>query len=240
MPQGSNPRSHFNKPKVGGTIKKVQMHTKYWKLAKVLGAGNLNQGMREAMRSIEILSQKYITQASEILECDRDPEAITAKLTKLFPDINSGRKSAADITAEICLGECSLVKEKDGIYRVVKTVLVEIPSPLNDGTWLWEDRIEKKDSVIQREFKGIAEKFQGDEKPIEAAMRGVKEEIQLSTSEQQYTYLGQFFEDNPKSAYKGISSKVDLYKFRCYIYADDYRDEYREISDGQVTVFCWR
>jgi hypothetical protein len=46
MPRGSNPRSHRNKPIVGGIGRLIKLSDEQWSLLKAIGNGKYSQGIR--------------------------------------------------------------------------------------------------------------------------------------------------------------------------------------------------
>lgn len=195
------------------------------------------------VHSLEITSDRRLRMAAKILGAySSAPEQIQLKLIHLFADIDSGRKKSADLVQEIMLGESRLQLVDDRLVRIVKVACVEIPCPLDDGRWLWEicQEYNYPAKIVERNICGVSEKIQGEEDPLDAAIRGLKEELGLSISEDQININGYELSDNSNSAYNGITSKTLLWKFTANISKSDFRDEYREIQKSKATVFRWK
>lgn len=240
MSKGTNPSSHHNKPKMG-IEKKIKMPQEYWDFAHIVGAKNFSEGVREMTRAVQIDSDRRLRMAAQVIGAfSSSPEQIQLKLMQLFPDIDSGRKTSGDLMSEIILGESRLQLIDDAVVRVVRVASVDIPCPLGDDRYLHELRQEYPTKNVERNLSGVSEKIQGDEDPLDAGLRGIKEELGIVIGEEDIRDLGYELVDNLKSAYNGIVSKTLLYRFEATIKESDFRQEYREVQESKITVFGWR
>lgn len=240
MPRGSNPRSR-NNPSRGEIKKLVRMPDRYWQFCTLLGAGNQNEGIREAVRAMQILADIRLKNVSKFLCCNASSEAIQIRLLELFPDLDTGRKTSADLLSELMLGECQLINDGSRVYRLVHTAIAYVPSPIQPNEYLYELRQEWGNGrIVERNIEGVAGKVQGDENPLNAICREVHEELGIVVQEEQFEYLGDKLKENPGSAYNGIVSQAKLYKFQFNMCYQQWAEEYREVKPSKTTVFGWK
>jgi hypothetical protein len=160
-----------------------------------------------------------------VIGCKATPEAIAHKLTELFPRINKGRKKAADIVAELALGECSVQEYQGQIIRVVNLVsifvvdgdryLIEAYQELASG-----EKFPRTQDGLP--IKGVSEKMQFPETPEEGAYRGLEEE--LGVFPRTLEFLSESFEKNQSSKYEGIESYAKKYQFRATLNPEDIKE----------------
>lgn len=239
MPKGSNPQSWNNKPTIPGLhSSEISLQFSQWDFLQVIGQNNKSRGGREVVRAMQIIAKRNWEAAAEMLQVEATPEEIAQKLLLLFPDIKSGKKTHLDFITEIALGESSLAWSVPlGYYRVVNLAKIKV---LNGDRHLVEtSQILESGEPFPRNLEGVAEKIQYPETPLEAAIRGLQEElgvVSLTLISEGEPYL----ERNPVSKYKGIESYAMVHNFQATLKPDDIRDEYVEDRDGVKTVFRWK
>ena len=257
--RGSNPRSHFNKPAIGGKKRQVRLTDEQWELVGAIGANNFSEGVRKMCRAIQANKSSSFIDAVELLQSfgflddgDESPQGLQKALEDIFPSLSKGRKNSADLVSELLLGESYLdrilVSEllpgelyldyiDETLCRIVQVVQVTIAHPTNPKMQLMELRQEWGDRVVERGLVGISEKILGGEEAIAAAKRGMKEELKIEPLSLEFVEKSQHL--NTGSAYQGIASYTELYRFVATIAPEDFQGEYREIGEKKTTVFGW-
>jgi hypothetical protein len=211
-----------------------------WEIVKKIGSGKYSEGVRKMSRLIDAQAKRRLQSAAMVLSCEADCNSLMETLRRRYPELETGRKKTADLVAEIMLGESRLEHdhEQQTIVRVVSVSSVSIVHPSEPSKYLVELRQEWGDRIVERGLEGISEKVLGGESPVEAAIRGVKEELGISLA---FIKHGrESLEANQKSAYKGIQSFSCVQSFSATIAQSDYQNEYREIQEAKTTVFGWR
>jgi hypothetical protein len=240
--KGNNPRSHHNKPSIGGTKRQVQLTDDQWELVAAIGSKNFSEGARKMVRSVGTRSR--LGEAAELLHnlgfetADQSPASVETALLFLFCDLDSGRKKAADFVSELILGESRLEMFDDQLCRIVSVVSVEVAHPTDPNLHLVELRQDWDGRSVIRGLIGISEKILGDETAIAAAARGMREELKISPLSLDFVETETKL--NEKSAYQGIVSFTESHRFEAKIALRDLKKEYWEIGQNKTTVFGWK
>jgi hypothetical protein len=164
---------------------------------------------------------------------------IEFELNEMFPTLKEGRKTAKDLAQEIMDGESTLIWKYEKVHRLVRVAFVEV---LYEGAILVEAYQENAlGERWKRGIKGISEKIKSLELPLDAAIRGIKEELGLDIYPHRMNYSGT--DDAPslitRSAYQGINSLVEKHNFWVSLKREEYKPEYLEIQKDKTTVFQW-
>ncbi|BBM82171.1 NUDIX domain-containing protein [Candidatus Uabimicrobium amorphum] len=160
------------------------------------------------------------------------------KLTEL----QNGEKSAKHLFEELQLGESKLYKEND-IYREISLVKMHIHHPKQQNTQLIETSqyLPQQKSWRQRNIPP-SEKLQCNEKPEEAAVRGLKEELAF-VEHQHYrlVFRGENDEERVSKSYHGVKTLYQTFCFDVYIQETLFQEKYEiQEKDGKIAIFEWR
>jgi hypothetical protein len=247
MPRGIHLKGReSNRPKKPGRVGKIiKLTQNQWEMMKKIGAGVVTTGVEEMSNLMSAIAKTNLEKASELLGCTNDAIAVQDALLSLFPSINDGRKTAQDLLAEIMLGESKLVQKDAEIAREVAIAEVRCLSNLKPGETIREIcqkwHTSKKTTVrfnSEQHLPLVCEKLMYLEKPVAAAMRGLKEELNVSDVEF-IALTHESYVPNSDSAYCGIKSYVRIHAFEAWLKAEDVQEEYIEKGQKKNTHFKW-
>jgi hypothetical protein len=140
--------------------------------------------------------------------------------------------------------ECVVKEEGGRLIRCVEFVGVNIFYKDKSGNiyHLKEDRQEFKDGrVRRRETSSMSEKTKPGENPVEAAMRGLQEELNVKVTAGQLINKKDFSKSEVSNSYPGLESKYVGFKFDCFLNDDQYKENgYIEIQKDKSTYFIWK
>lgn len=169
--------------------------------------------------------------------------AVEFRLKNILPIDQYGQGSAKSFDSlcqEIRSGECQIEWEDDKPIRVIKVLSVKVNDP--DGNNLFEAYQEFSDGrKRERGLWGISEKVQDGEDLQSAAIRAIKEELGIETSQFSIMVDPSFEVENKESpSYPGLASRYILYSAMAYIDKSAVKPEYIEVQADKKTVFIWR
>jgi hypothetical protein len=190
-------------------------------------------------------SQKYIKESNVII--DNEYLDFLDYLKKFNVPVElygtGGFKTVNHLFNEIKEGE-TVLTEKDGkLIREVNFVGARIIYK-KEGSWihLYEEKQIFKDGRVRRRNLpySMAEKFKLGEEPKKVLIRGMKEEIDLNITNDQFNYFNKLrFEDN--SDYPGITSFHTGYEFLVVLKDNQYVEEgYIERQSDKDVYFKWK
>lgn len=159
-----------------------------------------------------------------------------------YPEIktNTWVKGLSDLFTEIKEGECVLNLTPEGIDRCVNVVAVKCfhTNHKNEQFKLVEQKQFFKNGITRsRDHDHLAEKLQSCESPMEAAVRGLQEELKLSGLDIKPEESTLVVKESP--SYAGIKSMYKIFNFSCEIFSDKYRSFYLEKQKDKDTLFVW-
>jgi len=152
-------------------------------------------------------------------------------------------KTTQHLWNELVEEECVLTFNDGKIYREVEFVGAKILYKYNGKNYrLWEDRAIFKDgrTRIRPINFSMAEKFHNGEKPEQALIRGMKEELGIKLNKNQFTFYNKNrFEEN--SDYPGIISHHTGYEYLIKLTDEQFnRNGYVEKQKDKEIHFVWR
>lgn len=161
-------------------------------------------------------------------------------------NIDTGKwvKSPQSLYKEIKAGECQLGVANGQLVRSVNVVAVRCFFENDEGQKFQlqeEKQVFNNGNVRNRGFKHIAEKLQADEKPQEAALRGLAEELQVQGPDVSVVPLEEAnsFVTTESPTYSGILSSYNTYVFLSKIAPQHYQETYIEEGEDKKTYFNW-
>lgn len=154
--------------------------------------------------------------------------------------LTSTSRFIENLLEEIAEQESVLEATSEGIIRYCSIVYIHIT---HLGKYLKEDRTEWKDGRLPR-FRNLAgsmsEKMKAGETELEAAVRGVKEELGLRIESERFTFLQQSISCKPSVAYPGLITKANRNGFALELNAREYASGgYIENTLEKITYFLW-
>lgn len=155
-----------------------------------------------------------------------------------------GYKTTGHLYSEIAEGETELTEENGELIRKVSFVGARVIYKL-DGKWmrLYEDKQIFKDGRMRRRTNmpySAAEKFKTGEDPKEVIVRGVKEELDIDISTEQFIFYNTRKVENNED-YPGIKSFHTGYEFMVILNEDQYvPDGYVERQADKDVIFKWK
>lgn len=140
--------------------------------------------------------------------------------------------------------ECSLEEEGDSLTRYIEFVGIKIYYvDKNEQRWfLKEERQEFVDGRIRRRNipNSVSEKMKFGENPKFAAVRGIKEELNVVIKTDQLKKYSDLHYDGGSVSYPGLDTKYKGHKFVCYLTDDQFNPNgYIEIQRDKKTFFNW-
>lgn len=153
-------------------------------------------------------------------------------------------KSVSDLFDEIKRGDCRLSIENGKLHRYVEGVAIKcfyINSQGERFQLIEEKQIFKNGQVCERRHPFVAEKLQFNESPLQGALRGLAEELQISGPDVHLIALPQENKSDTIDCptYKGIQSSYNTSVFYCEIPHALYRSFYIEEQEDKQTFFSW-
>jgi len=155
-----------------------------------------------------------------------------------------GFKTIGHLYNEIKEGETKLSEENGELIRKVSFVGVRVLYKKGD-TWLrlYEEKQIFKDGRI-RERKGMpfsaAEKFKEGEDPKKVIIRGMKEELDIEISSNQFTFYNKMVLEN-NDDFPGIRSFHTGYEFLIVLNDDQFEEDgYIEKQTDKDVYFKWK
>jgi hypothetical protein len=153
-------------------------------------------------------------------------------------------KTIGHLYQEIHEGETELTDEDDQLVRRVQFVGARILYK-KDGEWLrlYEEKQIFKDGRERRRTNmpySAAEKFKSGEDPKEVIVRGMKEELKLDITKDQFAFYNKKEIEN-NDDYPGIKSFHIGYEFLVVLNDEQYNpDGYIERQSDKDVYFTWR
>lgn len=154
-------------------------------------------------------------------------------------------KPVSTLLDEITHTDCYLEVVDNKLERFVDVVRIRC---YHKNQQLYEEKQEfherVKDKFRMRDLDHVGEKMKRNENPLVAAVRGLKEELQVIVYGTQLTHDSalDFTETyNPTPSYVGLHSNYRYFNYS--ITFDEYQynpDGYKEISPVKTTYFVWR
>ena len=122
--------------------------------------------------------------------------------------------------------------------EVKNVALVEIRSPL--GTLVQDELILPNGEKRPRGFSNLSETVEPGEKPLQAAVRGVMEELGLQISSSRFRKVGTKKETKP-SPTTGKVTRYEFSSFRLTLTAEEAAQVPSSVKeeDGNVITFYW-
>lgn len=177
------------------------------------------------------------------------PEQLSAVLKAYGVDFSKwGRppyKSVDRLFKEIEDGESRLVHTGSAIGRLVAVAHVDIRASIAGRQYrLLEDRQEFAGggelSTRKRGLYGVSEKIQGSEEPVDAARRGIQEELEIAfASELTPGERGMSFKESSHS-YPGLAGIYVTHNFTAQFGVAEWNAKgYEERQPDKTTYFIW-
>lgn len=154
-------------------------------------------------------------------------------------------KTLEHLAKEIADGETTLLVNENGELRrvvVVGTALVQYNSPDGKTYILREEKQVFKDGRERRRNmeQSVFEKMKPDENPEEAMVRGVQEELGITTPVH-LTEVGTDEQNISSPSYPGLISQYIKHHFKTTLNDDQYKPEgYIEEQSDKSTFFVWK
>lgn len=152
-------------------------------------------------------------------------------------------KDANSLFTEIKEEECYLVDKNGVLMRHVDVVRVFCNSKSDTLKLVEEKQVyHKTGKIMNRLHEYVSEKIKFGENPMEAAIRGLQEELGLNTEKLIITKR-----NNPKKldsqlskTYTSLLCVYNYHDFDVSIPDDQYKEEYIENQEDKSTFFIWK
>jgi hypothetical protein len=158
-----------------------------------------------------------------------------------------GSKSVDALVDEIARGESRLVEEGVRLIRVTHVVFMHV-----DATYEGQDlrlvEVRQVDTATGRSRSrdipaSVAEKVGDGEEVLEAATRGLSEELGFEVDPGRLELFGASQDEKDSASYPGLANRQYAFWVRVTFSEDEFlacRAGVTEIRDGIETVFAWR
>jgi hypothetical protein len=153
-------------------------------------------------------------------------------------------KGIENLLDEVNNKDCILKEENGTIVRYINFVGVNVFFN-EDGQKLKlvEDRQVFKDGRVRRRTmqSSVSEKMKIGEDPLESAIRGVGEELNIVISKSQLAKLKEISYTEDSHSYPGIITKYNGYRYKLLLDKSQYVSTgYVEVQSDKSTFFMWK
>lgn len=153
-------------------------------------------------------------------------------------------KNVDSLLDEILNNECAIIDKGGSIIRYIEFVGVRIFYTDKRGVeyYLIEDKQVFKDNRERRRNmqSSVSEKMKFGEDPMGAAIRGIKEELDISVNESQLIKQRDLGYDSSSNSYPGLKTKYKGHQFTCHLNDTQFKfNGYVEHQKDKSTYFKW-
>lgn len=178
---------------------------------------------------------------------DYDLEKLKGQLGKFsipFENWGTGKsKTLNHLLDELENDECGLTETDGSLTRTIEFVGIKIFYNSKDERWfLKEDRQEFKDGRIRRRNmpSSVSEKMKFGEDPLNAAIRGIKEELGIDIKSTQLSKRRDLFYNGSSLSYPGLQTKYKGHQYICELEPQQFdTNGYIEVQKDKKTFFVW-
>jgi hypothetical protein len=154
-------------------------------------------------------------------------------------------KSIRSLFNEIKEEDCILKEDENGyLIRLIEFVGIRIYYRDGDNTWLLkEDRQVFNDGRTRRREmpSSVSEKMKFDEDPVNAAVRGISEELGVDINRKQLIKRRDLNYDGGSMSYPGLKTRYKGHQYSCYFTANQFDiNGYVERQEEKSTYFTWK
>lgn len=154
-------------------------------------------------------------------------------------------KTIEHLWDELKGGECSIKEENGYLVRSIEFVGIIITYIDGEGKkyLLKEDRQEFKDGRIRKRKmqSSVSEKMKFGEDPIESAIRGIEEELNIKISKNQLKKFKDLAYDSGSQSYPGLKTRYKGHQFTCILNDEQFdKNGYMEVQKDKSTFFKWQ
>lgn len=188
-----------------------------------------------------------ILEGEEVIQFDGSLEDLAALLVSSGVDISlwgmGEAKSLQDLYEELSSGETELSRLENGkLYRRVRVCGLEVFYVEGDNLLRLKEKYQMFKDGRRRERNlpcSLAEKVVAGESFLEAAGRGLKEELGLIIDPNRLSYQGVNIESRESKSYPGLNTRYVFAVFELFLNPNDYKPEYVEDDGKKITYFGW-
>lgn len=153
-------------------------------------------------------------------------------------------KTVDSLLHEIINKDSILSKKGNYLVRLVEFVGIRVLyKDRQNNTWLLvEDRQEFNDGRIRRRKmpSSVNEKMKFGEDSLVAAIRGLREELELSVESSQLKKHRPLYYNGSSQSYPGLRTEYKGHQYTCYLNESQFKyNGYVEIQDDKSTFFKW-
>ena len=178
---------------------------------------------------------------------DYDLEKLKGQLSKFsipFESWGTGKsKTLNHLLDELENDECGLTETDGSLTRSIEFVGIKIFYNSKDERWvLKEDRQEFKDGRIRRRNmpSSVSEKMKFGEDPLNAAIRGIKDELGIDIKSTQLSKRRDLFYNGGSLSYPGLQTKYKGHQYICELEPHQFdTNGYIEVQKDKKTFFVW-
>jgi hypothetical protein len=153
-------------------------------------------------------------------------------------------RSVNQLLEEIESSEAEINAKEGKVIRTIQVVLIDIfflegERPLK----LFQDRQEFKDGRVERRDypSSVSEKVRGFESPIQAALRGLREELGITTGVSLDLVPPDIEPSEPSIHFPGIETQRKLFKYEVILPKELFKpDGYVEVQKDKTNYFVWK
>lgn len=154
------------------------------------------------------------------------------------------RKPASALFKELQTGDCTLQKDdKHGLVRIVDVARVFCYSKRGTLKLVEEKQCYfKTGETVQRGHECICEKVQSHESSLEAAKRGLEEELQID-AKKLILHKKEISKESDVALSPAYKTLICIYTYHDYetvIPDDQWKAEYVEVQQDKCTYFVWK
>ncbi|WP_372370443.1 NUDIX hydrolase [Candidatus Uabimicrobium sp. HlEnr_7] len=156
--------------------------------------------------------------------------------------LNQGTKTSEDLFLELQEGESILTKKDNALFRKVSIAKMRIAHPSEQLVLMETAQFLPKKKIWRHRAILPSEKLQQGESAEQAAIRGLKEELEFTCRDHyKITLLGDEHSEGLSSSYNNLKTRYYAVTFLVIITKNLFKDKYTiEEKDGKISVFEWQ
>lgn len=194
---------------------------------------------------------EVINQAVELIDFAGSVDDLGNLLAQYGIDVSlwgkGDAKTVKDLYQELQSGEADLVLlsgRKSELFRRTIVALINIfYKDTNGGLWVLKESKQVFNDGRQRVRDlraSLSEKVQSQENVVDAACRGIHEELDIVIDPQRLEFKGTQLEIKESQSYPNLLTCYVMEEFGLTLTSDEYKPKYEENDGKKITIWEWQ